>query len=712
MRLNPLSSGLILAGLFSLGLAGCGGGGSTASAPTTPVSPAAKSLSGTAATGAALAFANVQIKDSAGNSPCVETSITTTGTGSFSCTLKDNETAPFFVLVTDPSGLVAPMVSVATETPAAGAALVVNATPLTTAIVAQAAGVDAVSVFNSGSISTAALAATKTNVLAQLASVLTAIGAPSNYDPFSTAITAANSSGLGNTADQVLDVVKVTTTSSGALAFSTIDDPTPIPLASASTTGTTLPAPTAPVSALALAAQAASTALNGCFALPVAQRVLTTDNTIATTAGGPSVTSVGSACLNITATAANAGSSLPFKHNGYSAGQFFYTLLNDANMVGATFSVPEVVAYYAADGASSIPLLTHNWAVLNFRYLDKNGNPGNVMTVGAQLSGSDASGTRGTDWWLVGNQHDVDIDLRPQMRRETQYGTAASPSFPSRFQNGLQFRTNPVGPNTNLFDHIYITGTGLPTSGVWLKKNTVTINSQSVTFFDLLNIRTATPPTTAPGTNDTLLCNNSAPFSYDCNVFWFSATAGVSGAGATTLGTNPGNKRWTQTGDGGYNGASQGTRPLKGAQYTVRFYNGITEVTSLAMTKRLNSDVIPVTQGASLAWNSPGSAITDFLNPAGSQNAAMTAGTAVTINWTLNTAAPQVGGVNLWTNNGSQYGWDGSVSVARGATSTSVTTVFGIDAITSGLTNDHRAVLLGHRTLDGSARQDVYAAEY
>lgn len=696
---------LMLAGIVAGLLNACGGGGGAA-APST-------SLTGTAATGAALAFANVQIKDGAGNSPCVETTITTTGTGSFTCTLKSGETAPFFVLVTDPSGLIAPMVSVATETPAAGASLVVNATPLTTAIVAQAAGSDAVSVFNSGTISTAALAATKTNVLAQLASVLGAIGAPANYDPFSTAITAASSSGLGNTADQVLDVVKVTTTDTGALAFSTIDDPTPIPLASSTSTGTVLTAPSASVSTLAQAAQAAVTALNGCFALPVSQRVLAADTSIASTAGGPEVTSVGSACQNITATADNAGSTLPFKQNGYRAGQFFYSMLTDANMNGATFSVPEVVSYYAADTLSAIPLETHARAILNFRYIDANGNPGNFITVGAQLAGSDPAGTRGTEWWLVGNQHDVDIDLRPLFRRQTQYGTGASLSYPSRFQNGLQFRTNPVGPNTQSFDHIWVKGVGLPTTGVWLKKNTVTVGSQSETFFDVLNARPAFAGDTG---YNSIPCGGSQ--TYDCNVFWFSATNGLTGTAATTLGANSTNKRWTQNAnstfgnDGGYDGASQGTRPTKGAQYSIRFFNGTTEVTNLAMTRRLNADVIPATQGINLAWNSPGSAITDFLNPAGSQSGAVAAGTAVAVNWTLNIAAPQVSGVNLWTTTGTQYGWDGSVSVPRGSSATSVATTFAIDAITPGLTNVHRAVLLLHRGLDGSNRQDVFAAEY
>ena len=55
----------------------------------------------------------------------------------------------------------------------------------------------------------AALKQTIANVVAQLSSVLAAIGAPAGYDPFTTAITAATASGAGNTADQLLDIVKV-----------------------------------------------------------------------------------------------------------------------------------------------------------------------------------------------------------------------------------------------------------------------------------------------------------------------------------------------------------------------------------------------------------------------------------------------------------------------------------------------------------------------
>ena len=80
-----------------------------------------------------------------------------------------------------------------TQTPAPGTPLVVNATPLTTAIVAQlAANHDPLSVFNAHTIDAAALAQTTTNVVAQLQPVLASIGAPAGYDPFSTSITAAS----------------------------------------------------------------------------------------------------------------------------------------------------------------------------------------------------------------------------------------------------------------------------------------------------------------------------------------------------------------------------------------------------------------------------------------------------------------------------------------------------------------------------------------
>ncbi|KJK21687.1 hypothetical protein UB46_25790 [Burkholderiaceae bacterium 16] len=184
--------------------------------------------------------------------------------------------APFFVVVTDPTGNTAPLVSVSTVTPAAGAKLTLNATPLTTAIVVQLAADGNPLTFVSGkTVDAAALQKVTANVVAQLASVLAAIGAPASYDPFSTAITAATATGVGNTADQVLDIVKVVTDpATGKLALTTVDNPTPIAIATATSTGGTLaarrppPAAAAAAAALPQAAQAVAKGLSACFALP------------------------------------------------------------------------------------------------------------------------------------------------------------------------------------------------------------------------------------------------------------------------------------------------------------------------------------------------------------------------------------------------------------------------------------------------------------
>jgi hypothetical protein len=87
MKLKPKNLAMALASAVMLTLAGCGGGSSTTST-TLPAVVTPTTISGVAATGAALANANVTITNSGGNSPCQEASITTTALGSYTCTLK------------------------------------------------------------------------------------------------------------------------------------------------------------------------------------------------------------------------------------------------------------------------------------------------------------------------------------------------------------------------------------------------------------------------------------------------------------------------------------------------------------------------------------------------------------------------------------------------------------------------------------------------
>ena len=326
----------------------------------------------------------VVITNSSGNSPCVEASITTSALGSYTCTLKSGETAPFFIVVTDPTGNTAPLVSIASTTPAAGSALTVNATPLTTAIVAQlASDGNALTLVSGKTVDVVALQKLIANVVAQLANVLASIGAPAGYDPFTTSITAATAAGTGNTADMVLDVVKVITDpATGKLALSTVGDPTPRLLATATTTGTAVSKPDAGVSTLSQAAQIAAQAFNACFALPTVQRVVNFTVPTPTQAnGGPEVNDVDPLCKKIVANLGNAAG-VKFIHNGYSAGQLFYDIFTSDSMTGAKFNVPEITAFYAAANTAS----GSDEAVLNIKYIDASGNPGNLITVARNIA--------------------------------------------------------------------------------------------------------------------------------------------------------------------------------------------------------------------------------------------------------------------------------------------------------------------------------------
>ncbi|MGN5476869.1 hypothetical protein ACTMU2_07670 [Cupriavidus basilensis] len=165
-----------------------------------------------------------------------------TALGSYTCTLKAGETAPFFVVVTDPTGNTPALVSVATTTPAAGASLTVNVTPLTTAIVAQlSADGNAMSVVNSKQVDAATLQQVVSNVLAQLSQVLSLVAPRLTTIPSAQASLPPRHPVSATTADQVLDIVKVVTNpATGKLALTTVDNPTPVDMATASSSGTQL----------------------------------------------------------------------------------------------------------------------------------------------------------------------------------------------------------------------------------------------------------------------------------------------------------------------------------------------------------------------------------------------------------------------------------------------------------------------------------------
>jgi hypothetical protein len=652
----------------------------------------AQRLVGTAAVGSAVPNASVAVTDGTGLSACVETGITTTAAGHYTCTLNPGEAAPFFVAVTDPTGNNPPLASIATATPPAGGTLVVNATPLTTAIVGQlAANGDAMGVVASHTVNASQLAAATANVIAQLQQVLVSIGAPAAYDPFTTAIVAASPTTSGNTADLVLAVVTVgIDPGTGNVALGTPSATGWVPLASATTTGTPVGAPDAALTGLAQATQLMAQTFAGCFSLPTSSRVLAQDNTIPATQGGPAVTGMAAACQNI-ASQASGGAGIAFLHNGYSAGQYFDAMLTSDAMTNATFSVPDVFAYYPAS-SSAAPGTPgfYDHAVLDMRYVDAQGNAGNFITTAARIPGSSA-GTWPSEWWLIGNQETVDTSTKLEVRRMTQLNPANAgstvPFVPSTFANSLHFIINPTGPgsilNGNKLHLARVTGPGLPTGGL-----TYIVSSNAAqTSMDLWN-KTGSLFTGSE-------CGNNGA-SQKCPNMWLEMTQGLTGTAATTLATNPVQMLWAQPADG-----FDISRFVKGTKYTIElFYGTNTGTADLTLKKTLWSDLLRATAISKLPWNSAGPGLLAAMDPNGSLTGLQT---ALPVDWVQNPSAQQIKNAAVMVKTDPPT-FGPNEAVPKGATSVVVnnatTPAFGPTTT--------RGVLLNYRMLDGSAKAETW----
>jgi hypothetical protein len=295
------------------------------------------------------------------------------------------------------------------------------------------------------------------------------------------------------------------------------------------------------------------------------------------------------------------------------------------------------------------------------------------------------------DWWLTGNQHDVDLGISTGMRREQ----AFAPGTSSKFQNSLEIRISGRNdaPNSANYDSALVTGPGLPTSGLWYFRE---VNS------GLLVV--ATQRSAPPVTSFTHVCSS-------CDSFWMSRTQSVSGAAATTYRTNPALGNFAAgSGDGSYDGTS-GTRPKKGDVYTFALYKaGVLYKTE---TRVLLTNLVDATQAVNMQWNDIGANTLSALDPANaSLNGALS---SLPLSWTQNPAAEQIN--NLWVSmaNG---GYDNTTAFAIGATSVVATPVTGttFTALTGtfsdgagGVYNGYREVGFNYRMLNGSTKHAVSA---
>lgn len=207
MKLAP-----VVLGMTALALSACGGGSSSSSGGSAP--PAAQTVSGVAATGAAMQGATVTLVDAAGKSVDCPADATT---GAFHCTVT-GMTAPFALSA---FGNVADSQATLIAVSATGGTQTINITPITNAIAATLIGDNPTKLMgNTGllqtKVTTQAVAGTEQAYAAALADLLAATG-NTGVDLISGPLTAG-----GPGLDKLLDQLKINVLPDGGVQISSV----------------------------------------------------------------------------------------------------------------------------------------------------------------------------------------------------------------------------------------------------------------------------------------------------------------------------------------------------------------------------------------------------------------------------------------------------------------------------------------------------------
>jgi Bacterial Ig domain len=276
MKKSVKHSGFALASASLLILSACGGGGGTTPVAQAVVTPVATdfTLSGTAATGAALAGATIVVTDKDGKEVCNQIAA---ADGSYSCTIPLTAKGPFVIVATlDEQSLVSTVAEAVTST--------ANVTPLTNLIAARLSPsgdpkklVDELKA-NNTLYDKAALKAKVDDLLAALKPLLDALGDGTN--PI-TGVFKADGSGH----DRLLDAVQVSVRPDGTgsnieLTVKTSSASTAAPISvsfrsNAQTAPVMAPVAAAslPVTGVPILVSSFLSKLQSCYALPAVDRV-------------------------------------------------------------------------------------------------------------------------------------------------------------------------------------------------------------------------------------------------------------------------------------------------------------------------------------------------------------------------------------------------------------------------------------------------------
>ena len=374
-------------------------------------------------------------------------------------------------------------------------------------------------------------------------------------------------------------------------------------------------------------------------------------------------------------------------------------------MDGAVFSAPEIMQFIPAATAAD-----RDRAIVNVRYIDKNGTAGNIITIAAnKLAG-------GTTWTLYGNQQPVDSSVQAFVRRNEQLapnpGTAPfANASASRYESGLVLFVNKNGPNSTGLRALRVKGPGLPPAGVVLTQPNAAICTEQ-NGLDILRKDGNTDPAVAVPAADT------------GDIFRLQRTLGLTGADATTLRANP-NAGTTNT-----TAAPQWAHPLDygqpvgstnfidystlkaGSTYTFEiFYTGET-APRYTLSKTLLTPVTPAVRGGSLRWIDLTAATRRYLDPAD----ALAAPTpTMNLSWTANPLAETIRSAGVYTFSGAVAVDQGIVGVTRGATSAVATAPGAAAGCTAGTNflalrgdgSSGRNIQLRYRVLDGGYKDST-----
>ena len=617
MKLAP-----VVLGMTALALSACGGGSSSSSGGSAP--PDAQTVSGVAATGAAMQGATVTLVDAAGKSVDCPADATT---GAFHCTVT-GMTAPFALSA---FGNVADSQATLIAVSATGGTQTINITPITNAIAATLIGDNPTKLMgNTGllqtKVTTQAVAGTEQAYAAALADLLAATG-NTGVDLISGPLTAG-----GPGLDKLLDQLKINVLPDGGVQISSVagassDTPAQLQLAPGvapqASDKASLPAVATingvAVSNLPSASDLAGlqTALNQCFA----------GSTGASRVAGNVPACAGIFVDDVASGALNAGVPSTYLNNGMSAEQEFGSspggtpgIVADNAMNNASFSLPEVIRVTASDTM---------WVKLAWTRTDgiRDGMQQHVQL--AVQAGSRASGDTG--WRVVGNQRAVLSKVNANAQRWDWLNPANQSTGTNAFVDSMNLQVGVVDAAGVAVDFAIVNGPGLR-NGVFLQPSAGTC--------DTLNIRAQIASGQTPAQLAALTKSNQCRNNY--------RLAGVA--------QDPANEgAFTWPGDAPRNNTAWAKPQLSATEladikpfsaYTVDIYqNGNTAAPAKHYTVRLRTPSPAPEQLRQYQWQQPAQASRDRLSPGTASTFA--GGATFPLSWTSQAGVPFVRHANV-----------------------------------------------------------------